>query len=636
MLVTSKHWRAGTVLAAVVLFAVGGASGQSYDHTWLGTYGCTFWTDAEPIPDNNYGNGWGETWYYTQDSAPYYPGTSDSVLVPDGVYLDVTSGDGVCHTLTVGDGASAAGDSGIEVHGHAINNDGYIGLQRSIHCYGPAVTLGGDGETRLLGPIPSGGGASSIFFYNYHCDANFEAGQDIHGTGDIGVANPQINRLAPNLTNHATIRADAHDYNPLRIHGWTTCVNNGLLVASSGGDLEVAGQWNNSAGVIRAEDNATVTFYAGNYDMDDDGHDDGEITGGRIESIGTGSFTSLNGDGFVLQDLTVAATLQVPSGNEHLGFAGQIDTEAGAELRFGRTTKAGTTYGTMDLHADMTLSGPGQTILGYRGRVDVASKAPGAKTLTVGAGHTLIMHQTCRIDPDNNEQIALANHGTIHYQPIIAGAEDLNTTHYVNGGTANEGTFLLDAPNGNGKVIWYGDITQNSGEMIVNAYLHMNGGGGDDRCQILGGVLGGSGRIRNDTQGVYVGPDATISPANSTGTLTITGSLTLGDGAAYLCEVDDVRADMVVVGGELTFDGALNVTLTSDGLTTERTTDLTLFEFGSLAAIPTVNIIGPSGWTWGSVSQVGNNLVLSDVHMIPEPASLALLGMCGLLVGRRR
>ncbi|QNN25234.1 hypothetical protein HED60_24125 [Planctomycetales bacterium ZRK34] len=607
--------------------------------TWSGAYGNAYWqtatgsTQSDELPYGTYGNGWGRTWVWNDsDWSQYYPKSDDAVYVPDGMSLHpngAESGQGsasTCSTLTLGVGTSlteSATHGLVDIYGTSFVNNGTFSTSLLIHSTMLDVT--GTGEIFL--------NSHHVYSKTNHCALQFSAGQNVHGTGDIGAANTVVDYVNPDITNNGTIRADTS----LGVFGWINNTNNGQLVAGNSATLELGGQWTNN-NIIRAEDGGAVVFYAHSYDLDGDGQSDGGITGGRLESLGDGVFTSSSGSGFVLRDLTIAARVHVTYNNEHLGFAGNIATEAGAELLFGRTSKTGFTFGTFDLHDDTTLSGSGQTILGYDGQVDVAAAAPGPKTLTIGADHTLIMYQTTHFDQAGDDQIALVNHGVVHYQPILAGAEDMNSTNYVYGGTTNQGRFLIDKPDGSGQVYWLGDITQNTGEFIVDGYLYLNPWGSDHTFQILGGTLGGSGTIRNSTTGVYVGPDVTLSPGNSPGALTISGSLTVGDGADYVVEVSDTDADRLIVTGTLSFEGMLNLILVGDNLSAERTSDLVLFEFGSLDAMPQINITAPADWTWGAISQIGNTLVLNDVVAAPGPTTglLSLLGLSIMLTRRRK
>lgn len=614
-----------------VLACAGGvdpAAADTFDYTWSGAYGCGYWTTSTPTDPGYYGNGWGETWHYTESSDPYYPGASDAVLVPGGFTLPI-QGTGHCGTLTVGEGAMLH-DGKVEIHGGLLDNAGTLALDRSIYVHSPTFDVSGDGTIHLTGPVSTGGGSSSLYFFGHYCNATIAADQAVHGVGDIGVANSVVDRRQPNLTNHADIRADAHDSAPMRIHGWTTCTNDGLLVAGDGATMEIAGHWDNTGGTIRAEDGGVVRFTA-TYDTDADGHDDGTIKGGVLEALGDGYFTVTAGKGMVLEDLTLRGKLSVPAYGA-IGASGTVTAEAGSSLLVSRQT-SGSGTGTLYLHGHTTLAGAGETVFGDGGRIHTHDTATVDPVLTVGPDHTLVMRQTGHFD--HTTPLGLINQGTMTYDPSIPSL-NVGSTNYAYGGTTNYGTIVTGG-NWDTRFTWYGDFVQQAGALIVNGYFQFNQTGDNYVFDILGGTLGGSGELRGGGDGLTIGPDATLNPGNSTGTLTLNTDVTVQDGADYVFEISDTDEDLVVVTGDLAFEGTIDVILKPHMLTGERTLDLTLFEFGSMPSAPIVNLSAPAGWTWGPVSQVGNALVLGGVT-VPEPATVALLGAgaLGLILKRRR
>ena len=619
----------GLRAACALLCLVAGAAhagAQTYDYTWLGTHGCTSWTSKQPTDPGYYGNGWGNTWHYTEESDPYYPSASDSVLVPDGETLSV-QGTGHCGTLTLGAGALLY-DGKVEIHNGALANEGTVAMERSVFVHSAAFDLTGTGTFHLTGPVSSGGGSSSLYFFGHYCDATIAAEQHVHGTGDIGVPNSVTDRRQPNLTNHAEIRADAHDSAILRIYGWTGCANDGLLVASDGATLQIAGQWDNTGGTIRAEDGGTVRFTA-DYDTNADGEKDTVITGGDLEALGDGTFTVTAGKGVVLQDLTLSGKVSVPA-YEAIGINGTVSTTAGTSLLISRQTKGNGTA-PLYLHGHATLDGQGQTVLGDGGLIQSHETVTVDPILTVGPEHTLVLRQTTHFA--STTTCGLDNQGTVLFDPTI---DDLNvaSVNYAYAGTTNYGDIVTEGDYDK-RIEWYGDFTQQAGSLIVNGYFFFNQAGNNYAFDILGGVLGGSGELRGGGDGLTIGSGATVSPGGSTGTITLNTDVTVQDGADCVFEISDADQDLVVVAGELTFEGAVNVVLKPYQLTGERELELTLFEFDAISGVPTVNVSGPAGWSWGDVSQVGDTLILADVN-VPEPASLVLMALGGLAVLRRR
>jgi autotransporter-associated beta strand protein len=185
------------------------------------------------------------------------------------------------------------------------------------------------------------------------------------------------------------------------------------------------------------------------------------------------------------------------------------------------------------------------------------------------------------------------------------------------------GTLTLDGTQNYG-----GTTVVNAGTLLVNgshtaAAMSVN----------ANAVLGGTGTIVANTT---VGANATLSPGNSPGILSIEGNLTLNNGATYVFE----GGDLVDVSGALTLANnwtlALGAGLMDGG-------SVTLFTYGSLTPgwdnIPTFNLdnLGfvPTGAL--TLTDTGSSIVLNGVQVIPEPgAAVLFVAGLGLLCGRRR
>ncbi len=161
---------------------------------------------------------------------------------------------------------------------------------------------------------------------------------------------------------------------------------------------------------------------------------------------------------------------------------------------------------------------------------DVAAAAGilDAETLTFGAGAgTLVFNHT---DSDYDFATAISGAGTIDH-------------------LAGDTIFSADSSG------FTGDTTISDGTVLVDGTL-----GGS--VAVNGGTLGGSGTL----DGSVSVTDGTIAAGNSPGTLTIAGDLSLSSGSILEFELGSptgtagVDSDLIVVGGDLTLDGTLNVT----------------------------------------------------------------------------
>ncbi|MCC5848149.1 MAG: PEP-CTERM sorting domain-containing protein [Verrucomicrobia bacterium] len=159
-----------------------------------------------------------------------------------------------------------------------------------------------------------------------------------------------------------------------------------------------------------------------------------------------------------------------------------------------------------------------------------------------------------------------------------------------------------------------------------------------------GGTLGGSGFILGATT---INGGATLSPGNSTGTLTFASNMILNDGFSYLWEYDtsDNSSDLINILGSLDLNDS-NTTNTIINLVGLTGTDIGAF-LGNTTLFSAADVLGASNgklnWTvqfdgqdqtaWFAMVD-GNNVILA----IPEPGTLMLLGIAGIagLIGFRR
>jgi autotransporter-associated beta strand protein len=227
----------------------------------------------------------------------------------------------------------------------------------------------------------------------------------------------------------------------------------------------------------------------------------------------------------------------------------------------------------------------------------------------------------------------------------------------INGNSAltktNTGTLVI---NGNTNT-HTGAVTVNAGTLAVNGNLPASA---NAVTVNNGGTLAGSGTI---SRTVSVASGGALAPGNSPGKLTIDGNLTLAAGSSFTVELNGTSLgssyDNVTINGT-----ARTVTLTNAVLTATTTSNTLLSTdklfvmilsdaassfggttFAGIAQNGTVfiNPIGGAQYYSAQVSYTGdfgtgaiiggNDLVLYNFAAVPEPATIALMGVIGVGAG---
>ncbi|MCX7848448.1 MAG: hypothetical protein N2595_10535 [bacterium] len=195
------------------------------------------------------------------------------------------------------------------------------------------------------------------------------------------------------------------------------------------------------------------------------------------------------------------------------------------------------------------------------------------------------------------------------------------------------GRFSLSAPQGND----YSGGTQIKNGAIVFGMNVSNSCFGTGPVLVEGGAgIGGTGTFVGT---LTLASGAHLYPGASVGTLSVGGNVHVGDGIVYHWEKGAFSSDSVVIGGNLGNLNGLTVIVYKVGsaLPGGFVETNALFTFtGPAPAITNAAIVYDESSEWaGGVLGVGGNQVFIT-GILPEPGSAALLGVCGVIVRRRR
>ena len=339
------------------------------------------------------------------------------------------------------------------------------------------------------------------------------------------------------------------------------------------------------------------------------------------------------------------------------GSAAIATINLNSALQVNSTWFVGVGTGRIDVNGDIsggfgfTKAGPGSVRLQTVGKtytgdtivdggtldINVANALPfgaGKGNVSVNTGATLGLRQGININGLNGVgSISAFSSGT---KGLTLGNGDASGSFggsIANGSGAialtktGIGTQTLTAANA-----YTGVTTVNSGTLLVNGSI----GSGNTTVAALG-TLGGAGTIGGvTTANGQIDPG---SAAGVIGTLTFTTNLSFGATSSALFQLDrnaGQNADLLNVGGALLLNGTWTISNIGASLIAGDLFDL--FNSPSITgAVGTLNLPSLDAGLGWDISQLIINGTISVVS-VPEPSSMALVGVAGLaiLIAKRR
>lgn len=452
-----------------------------------------------------------------------------------------------------------------------VNSDGYAEFKAS----------GSFQSQRIDGALTVDGG-----------DARISGGSYFYSDGTITVKNDGYLKIASFLNyigNSMTLSSGEIETgsNQFRIGYYnyssgTLTMTGGTLNLNSYGGTYLS--WNNKSGTMNISGGEVNSYYplhvgSGNY----------HGAGGYLTLSG-GEWTQING-GLV--------TVGEGSG----GSSNQLNITGSGVF----TTTGDTTLGADSASGTMTVNGGTYT----------ATNDDGDATLTVNRGELKMQSGTLTVDR------LIASASTSSAVTFDGGTMVINDSSTVSNGS----TFQVGNGTDEALLVLNGNHTFADGLTVTN-----------------NASLQGAGTISGGMTSVAGG--GTLIPGNSIDTLHFANDLTVVANAGYNYEISspDVH-DLVDVDGELTLPGAgetvfVNISLIAPKKTLSPT-EVELFTYGTLSGDADlvdwdINLIGGYWLSTPTVYDNGSGTIfLSGVSFIPEPASVALLGLGALFLLKR-
>ncbi|MCH8686648.1 autotransporter outer membrane beta-barrel domain-containing protein [Sphingosinicellaceae bacterium A1X5R2] len=289
----------------------------------------------------------------------------------------------------------------------------------------------------------------------------------------------------------------------------------------------------------------------------------GDAGASTIEVAGSGVLTASGDLGAGSDAITLAGTLNASTAALSLGDGDDMLTlnDGGALLGAGVAAGAGTDTLAVNNAVARTLSG---TVVGGFERLN----KQGIATLTLTGDHSYTAGATITAgilqlgdgtatgtllgDVVNSGTLAFNRSDAYTFGGLISGSGTVTQT--------GSGTTVLTGANS-----YLGATTVEAGTLRINGNQSAATGLTTVRT---GATLGGDGIIGGD---VLVENGGILAPGNSPGVLTINGDLTLNNASELAFEFGEANVaggllnDLIRVGGDLTLDGTLDVTVSSGG-----------------------------------------------------------------------
>jgi len=412
-----------------------------------------------------------------------FDNSAGTVQVAAGTTLNHSAGALSGGTLqSLGAGATLAGSGSFS---QAVLQGGFnlLGGVYTDITLRDANTLGNGGSIGVAGTLTNTGSLSLASTGGVTL-MNLAADTTLAGTGQTVLGNRAQNIIASSSGNRILTIAAGHTVRGggnlgSTSYGAINLVNKGTVLADAAGGMRLyTGSFDNTGGTVQVTDGSFLVLSSGS------------LSGGTVQ--GTGA-AYLSGSG-VYRDTTLAGNLKI-NNSDSLQVAGTL-TNTGV---FNIAGSGSVTL--MNLAADTTLAGTGQTVLGDRAQNFIASSS-GNRTLTIGSGHT------------------------------VRGGGNLGSTSYGAINIVNQGTILADAASGMSAYV--GTINNAGGTLQV---------ANNSRFTLAGGTL--SGGSLHGTSG------ARISGGGVFSNFQLTGALSIGN------------SDLANIAGTITNDGVLSVDSTS-------------------------------------------------------------------------
>src|SRR5580658_2933577 len=418
-----------------------------------------------------------------------------------------------------------------------ITNNGTINLESGGNNteldLTASTTLSGSGTVVLGGGGPNFiGGASGTTLTNDSTIVGGGSGSnDQVGIGQITLVNSSTGVINANVSG-TNLYVD-----PVSS---ATNTNAGTLEATNGGTLVLDGSsWTQTgAGNITAANGSTVVLTNGV-----------SLTGGTLNSTGTGVVEEGTGQSVSLSNITITGTYDILN-NSATQVSGTITNNGTINLQSGGNNTA------LDLSGNTTLTGSGTVVLGTGGPNFIG---------TGTSGLTLTIDQTISgVGNVGNGQITtLVNNSTIdaNISPTVSGA-----VLYIqpsSGGLTNSSTGVLEATNG-GRLVLYGGSVTNNG--IIEA-VGSDSSGNASTVELTNGVSITGGTLTTSGAGVVEdvsGQTVYLTNVTNKGTYDILNNAT------------------TVVNGTITNNGTINLESTGNNTELELAASTTLTGTGSV------------------------------------------------------